>query len=399
MYGADEMSPKQREEFFNWYQTVKDQEFDYDAELQAYCENDVQILAEGFTNFRDEFIKTSGCDPTDSVTIASAALSVFQTQFLKPNTIAIPCPNNYKTTNKAFSHAAIQWLEFERTSRNIPIRHAMNGGEVKVGRYFVDGYAEVGGAVIIFSFLGCFFHGCDLCFNPHERSPLAKRSFGELYADTMERIAQLQTMTDSVVHITEAFCLRYITGPNEGVGYADVTSLYPYVNAFFYYPVGHPKIIRENFDAIENYFGLICAKVYPPRKLFSPVLPFRNEDGKLIFTLCRTCAIENNQISACTHDDEGRAIQGEWTTPEVMMALNKGYVMHEIYEVWHFEEKSDTLFKDYIFTFLKQKQEASGYPPDVVDPESKRAYINDYKEKQGIVLDPRKLPTTPLKDR
>lgn len=46
MYGTDEMNAKQREDFFNWYHSVKDEEFHYDAELVAYYENDIQILAE-----------------------------------------------------------------------------------------------------------------------------------------------------------------------------------------------------------------------------------------------------------------------------------------------------------------------------------------------------------------
>lgn len=34
MYGVDQMTSKQREYFFNWYHTVKDQEFDCRAELE-----------------------------------------------------------------------------------------------------------------------------------------------------------------------------------------------------------------------------------------------------------------------------------------------------------------------------------------------------------------------------
>lgn len=172
---------------------------------------------------------------------------------------------------------------------------------------------------------------------------------------------------------TAAIRLRHVTAANERINYVDFTSLYPFVNANFHYPIGHLKIIRKYFADIENYFGLIHVKIFPPRKLFFPVLPFKNDDGKLIFTLCRTCAIANNQTTACAHDDEARALRGVWVKEEVIKALKKGYRIAEIYEVWHFEEKSDELFKDYIYTFLKQKQEASGYPPGVEDDESKQA--------------------------
>ena len=32
--------------------------------------------------------------------------------------------------------------------------------------------------------------------------------------------------------------------------------LYPFVNKTKKYPIGHPVIIRENFEDISNYFGL-----------------------------------------------------------------------------------------------------------------------------------------------
>lgn len=190
---------------------------------------------------------------------------------------------------------------------------------------------------------------------------------------------------------TAAIRLGHVTNPSEHIDYVDFTSLYPFVNAHFHYPLGHPKIIRKDFGDVENYFELIHAKTYPPRELFSPVLPLKSVSGKLIFTLCRTCASMNNQTTACTHDDEERALKGVWVTVTLTEALKKGYVLAEIYEVWHFEEKSDELFKSHVYTFLKQMQEASGYPPGVEDQASEQAYITDYKEKQAIELDPDKI--------
>lgn len=59
--------------------------------------------------------------------------------------------------------------------------------------------------------------------------------------------------------------------------------------------------------------------------------------------------------------------------------------------MWHFQQRTDTLFKVYVKTFLKCKQEASGYPPHVITPEDKQKYIEDYFEKEGIRLDPSKI--------
>ena len=43
-----------------------------------------------------------------------------------------------------------------------------------------------------------------------------------------------------------------------------------------------------------NYFSLIKAKILPPPGLLLPVLPIKVND-KLMFPLCHTCAINENQ--------------------------------------------------------------------------------------------------------
>ena len=78
-----------------------------------------------------------------------------------------------------------------------------------------------------------------------------------------------------------------------------------------------------------------------------------------------------------------------------MKAIEKGYQLLQIYEVWHFRQKTDTLFKDYIDTFAKIKLEASGYPKNCVTDEQKQAHVDDILENQGIQLDPAKIVYNP----
>ncbi|KAM9703389.1 uncharacterized protein ACNS7B_002119 [Menidia menidia] len=191
--------------------------------------------------------------------------------------------------------------------------------------------------------------------------------------------------------------MRYTAGDCETVHYVDFTSLYPYVNCSFPYPLGHPKIIYKGFDDPRNYYGFIRATVYPPRGLYFPVLPHKTSAGKLVFTLCRACAEINNQEGPCSHSDQERALTGVWVTAEFSKALNMGYRTAKITEVWHFEKQSSTIFKDYIHTFLKGKQEASGYPADAADEESRLKYIEDYRVNQGIRLNPDKIEVNPAK--
>ena len=157
--------------------------------------------------------------------------------------------------------------------------------------------------------------------------------------------------------------------------------------------MGHSEIITENFADISTYFGLIKCTVLPPHGLFHPVLPYRTKD-KLMFPLCKTCADTLNQ-NPCIHSDEERAILGTWCHVELMKAIEKGYEVLKIHEVWHWEQTTDKLFKQYVDMFLKIKQEASGYPKDCVTDEQKQRYIEEYYQHEGIRLDPNKIELNP----
>ena len=172
-----------------------------------------------------------------------------------------------------------------------------------------------------------------------------------------------------------------------------IFSLYPYVNKYSRYPEGHPNIITWNFGDIRDYFGIAKVKILAPRGLYHPVLPYRS-NGKLKFPLCRTCA-DLELITPCRHTDEERAFIGSWCTPEIETALNKGYIILKIYEVYHWDEstqynkstKQGGLFAQYVNTFLKFKQEASGWPEWCDNDEKKTKYIADYFQNEGIQLD------------
>ncbi|CAB4025195.1 DNA polymerase [Paramuricea clavata] len=154
---------------------------------------------------------------------------------------------------------------------------------------------------------------------------------------------------------TNAVRLYHDIQPEEKIRYVDFCSLYPWCNKYGEYPIGHPEIITENFQPISEDFVLVKCSVLPPRALYHPILPYCTQ-GKLMFPLCRTCA-DNLQQELCHHSDAERTLYGMWVTLELEKALEKGYKLVKIDEVWHFPEHTDGLFKDYIDTFLKIKQE------------------------------------------
>jgi len=226
-----------------------------------------------------------------------------------------------------------------------------------------------------------------------------------------ETSPEIQTFVDNLAFVDplnprDAFCggrtnaikLYHLVTPDQKIHYIVVTSLYPWVNKTCVYPKGHPRFISQpGHTDIHLYFGLIQCRVLPPRELYHPVLPYRHE-GKLTFPLCATCVQEemmkplSHRSAECNHTDEQHILTGTWCSPELNKAVELGYEIQYIYEVWQFDETCEGLFRDYVSTWLKIKQEASGWPSWVGDDETKRQqYLREYYEHEGIQLEYAKI--------
>ena len=194
---------------------------------------------------------------------------------------------------------------------------------------------------------------------------------------------------------TGAVALHAVAVEGEEIRYVDVTSLCPWVIKNCPYPIGHPQIITQPVDqSLGSCFGLAIVDILPPAGLFHPVLPVRSGQ-KLTFPLCRTCVQEEQakpmltRTHYCRHSDADRTLRGTWCTPELVKAVEKGYTLVKIHKVWHFppEQRQTGLFKDYVNTWLKIKQESAGWPSWCQTMEKKRDYILRYQEREGIRLD------------
>ena len=175
--------------------------------------------------------------------------------------------------------------------------------------------------------------------------------------------------------------------------YYDFTSLYPWVNKYARYPTRHPEFIYNPTNQnIRDYFGLATCTLLPPCDLFHPVLPYRCGQ-KLVFPLCRTCAEDNitkpllEKQWGYDHTPEQRQLTGTWCTPEIVKALDKGYTLVHLHEVWHFVSNTVGLFKTYVDTWLKIKEEASGFPDNCTTDAQRRQHVDDYQAREGIRLD------------
>jgi len=94
---------------------------------------------------------------------------VFRRLFLQPLTIGVVPHGGYNCRENQ-SITAIKWLKWVSESQKIRIRHKLNGAEVKVGPYKVDGMDE--STKTIYEFYGCYWHGCRICMTKRSEKTL-----------------------------------------------------------------------------------------------------------------------------------------------------------------------------------------------------------------------------------
>ncbi len=347
------MMPKARETFLKWHaeETTKGTEFNFKKEILHYCRLDVEILEKSCIKFRELFMNQtssegySGIDPfKHSVTLASACNLVFRALYLPENTVPL-LPSEGFLPKKQQSAKSLQWLHYMSKKLGSDIEY-----EYKIGRYHVDGYCKEKN--IVLSYNGCLFHGHLACYNADVQSPFSRKSMGQLFQETRERLeeiknsplkpkvitvwecqfdAQLKDKSSDAYKIVQeaniapplspraaffggrcnSFKLFHECKEDEEIHYSDFTSLYPSTNKVEKLGVGEVEVIRDNFKPLDEYFGLVQCEVLPPTNLFLPVLVTKSNGKKKPFALCCTCA-ETEQKTICNHKDQDRIFRGVW---------------------------------------------------------------------------------------
>ncbi|KAF4529260.1 hypothetical protein B566_EDAN017701 [Ephemera danica] len=319
--------------------------------------------------------------------------------------------------------------------------------KVLPGNIRVDGYLEKNGEKHVFEFNGCYFHGCQQCYGNQEYMSHGENS--AIRTATLRRLqteANVKKLRDAGYKVTvmqeckfrkqmqdnenmrkyvtnhplvpkiklcvrdaffgghtNAIQLYHRVEPGEKILYLDVRSLYPYINKYKKYPVGHPSVfVGQDCPQLVDIEGFIHFKILPPQNLFHPVLPAKIHN-KLMFVLCFKCAEALNP-EECDHTDAERALLGTWVSDEVKKAVEMGYKIIEMYEVWQYqtvqfnpETQEEGLLSSYINKFLKIKVEASGWPASVDqnDKDSKQKNIADFYERETVELEYVKIEKNP----
>ena len=106
------------------------------------------------------------------------------------------------------------------------------------------------------------------------------------------------------------------------------------------YSVRFPLIYTNPRDQdISHYFEVAKVDILPPERLLHPILPYR-AGGKLTFSLCAACVKEEQdkpwleRTNICSHTDKERTLRGIWATIEIQKAVELGYRLLKIHDVF-----------------------------------------------------------------
>ena len=408
------MSKKSEEEvheFRGWYATQElvycncagecvcaKEKWSFQKEIIKYCWLDVDVLAEACSRYRGwtlsfgegeasiEGWTAQPIDPFQYLTIPQLAMTTLMAGLPEEENVTIT-PYKMRTDRVPL---AIAWMERMQLDISTKIHHIANWHkeffEPKTQR-FLDGVTD---DMHVFVCLNCLFHSCPFCYNEEIQTgvdhPSRPATYGRIADDTEHFIQNLfKTYGSDKTHIVWAHDLVGYTPyeeelglvmidremfkggrtevfspfcnadmyPDEQINYFDVCSLYPYVCAFTELPTGHPEHycgseIDRNRLLLSNhpdcYRGYVRCTVQPHREDKIGLLPCHDpKSGRLEFPL--------NEMT------------GSWGTEELRLAYENGYVVKEVYEVYHWtkEERSDTFMRGYVSFFLRMKQEAEGW--------------------------------------
>jgi len=406
------------DEFVSWYEEQKlvfctcegvcqcpKRKWNFREQLLMYCVLDVDVLAEACVKYRNNALEfgtdsessdncgwqSVGIDPYQYLTIPQIAVNLLLGGMPDGSNLTVTCTKQRGERVKL----AVCWMRRLEMQSGVRINHIGNSNKeynCPVTNRFVDGYQITSAFRQVYVCLNCTFHGCKECFLEEIESgvdhPTRPGTYSMVHRDTAIYVESLMSaygpdqvhivwqhelerliwsdfelecsnvMTDREMFYggrTEVFS-PYVNGEfavgNE-IKYHDVCSLYPYVCAFKRLPIGSPQHIfgdEVDFARVcdlnhpDPYFGFMRCTIVPNNTDIIGLLPRRDPvGGRLEFPL---------------HE-----MTGSWGTEEIRLAIEHGYRVTNVYEVYHWteDESSDTFLRGYVSFFLRMKQEAEGW--------------------------------------
>lgn len=414
-------SQKQYDQFMQWFNEQCEtychcpascqglcglKEWDFQEEIKKYCLLDVIVLAEIVRNYRNACMNfdiavgeqkimnwsVPRLDPLQYMTLPQITINTLVNGFEDMNHPDYDF-NGIISISKSFRGGqcweAILWLYEIQQRQQETIYYLGNC----LREYYdfstqfpIDGYCPETGQIYLF--LDCEFWGCPMCmmeyFEFNHKLPRrnlyasdVRESLQNILSDLGRQYRQVIMMWSHEYNSsfkdpkliemaklfspsdcfyggrTEVFKLYANAAlKNKEIHYYDVTSLYPSVYAHHPLPLGVPihligcNIDRSRFHPTcsNRYYGFAKVAVIPRKSDLIGLLPKRDaKSGRLFFPVT--------------------PMIGCWFTTEIYLAMQNGYEVTDIYEIYHWDERnrSDKHLGAYVNYFFQMKQEAEGW--------------------------------------
>lgn len=389
------------------------QKWDFQFEIRKYCLQDVIVLAEIIKRFReqcmhfepspveDQFLKWQVplLDPLTFMTLPQITMQTLihgyqETSYDGYNFHGI---TSYPDNNRGGLHPmGALWVHLSILKKGWDLSKCIYLGNSIREYYDFHGHINVDGYYpeeqTIFLYLKCDYFGCpNCCMEYHEFNLIlpqrgiytseVKKHLDDILKHLNQVYKHVETIWECQFHpehdphfspyllkcyetpLKPEQCFKggrtevfkpYANAENKNMAikYYDVTSLYPSVYAYHRLPMGTPihllgeDINPERFHPTSSnrYFGYARVKITPDKKDVLGLLPVRDEEtGRLYFPV--------------------HPLEGCWGTEEIYLAMQNGYKLDEVYEIYHWEKEQSSTehLKDYVAFFFRMKMEAEGW--------------------------------------
>ncbi|KAL3101740.1 hypothetical protein niasHT_022942 [Heterodera trifolii] len=397
-YSPNTMKTDKREKFLQWHCNNNDSaRFQLREQLIMYCVNDVAILREALLVW---LYQRSG--------VVFYRSTVWFIHLREGISVEDELPPNPADT---FASLSSKTLEPKCSGADWSVGEA----NIEDTGYRVDGFwrREPPLRPLAIEWMGCYYHGdVPTVFQIDDKSWLLAELLRILYERTMRRLFELEHTHGCELHVvwgcqwkerlrrdlelkkrfeavfvpcpldprndalrggrTEPFKLHHVCSNDEEILCIDIVSLYPYVMKVNPFPVGNPRVLTREVllqppttplpwtcSSNNTFRGLLLVRVLAPRLIRVPLLGYRTKDGRFTFPLCAWCA-DRRQQRPCQHDNYKRSWVCAYTHVELNKALQLGYIVVDLFEVWNYDEWDDDLFSKYVNTFVGLKVQATG---------------------------------------
>ena len=330
-------SKKDRDEFFEWY-NAQEGEWNFKHELEAYCVNDVRVLAKIVNGYHDIAFNHTGLSPWFNATAPSFVHEAILIDAIK--NLELPDPKDDSYSSEIARLAQDDFWAALKPSEYWFAKRALRGGRTEIRKIYhnVTPMEALEGKNIVYQDICSQYPYQQVVHDFPTGIPLI-HVFDNKYYPCMEH-ENSRTGTCNC---------RYRKRSDRFCKVEDCTSL-----------VWTAAMILKD----PEFFGIVCATLIPPKDLYHPVLVSWNEDaGKSMATL----RPEDHVEMVCT-------------SVEFLTALRHGYELVTLHRYDKYK-KSPSLWTEKILEFFLEKMINSRAAPE---GEEREKMVADYEKAFGL---------------